>query len=161
VCLAGQAGNPHHQSCGEDGSAATSASGALLDALIQAAQQRGQPRDLALFLILRYSGMRRESVATLRVRHLDATWDLRGVLVKGGRTRDIPLPTTVMQFLWSYIEQVVSPQDAALDADTPIFWSSWGRRGIGKVRQPDDGEKRLAALQCLRTDDRGPDAEAA
>ena len=115
-------------------------SGALMDALIQAAQQRGRPRDLALFLILRYSGMRRESVATLRVRHLDATWGLRGVLVKGGRTRDIPLPAAVMQFLWSYIEQVVSPQGAALEADTPIFWSSWGRRGFGKVRQPMTGK---------------------
>lgn len=115
-------------------------SGALMDALVGAAQQRQRPRDLALFLILRYSGMRRESVATLRVRHLDATWGLRGVLVKGGRTRDIPLPAAVMQFLWSYVEQVVSPQGAALDAETPIFWSSWGRRGIGKVRQPMTGK---------------------
>ena len=107
-------------------------SGALMDALVEAAQQRQRPRDLAVFLILRYSGMRRESVATLRVRHLDATWGLRGVMVKGGRTRDIPLPAAVMQFLWTYVEQVVSPQGAALDADTPIFWSSWGRRGVGK-----------------------------
>lgn len=115
-------------------------SGALMDALLKAAQQRARPRDLALFLILRYSGMRRESVATLRVRHLDVTWGLRGVLVKGGRTRDIPLPTAVMQFLWSYVEQVLSPQGAALDADTPIFWSSWGRRGVGRTRQPMTGK---------------------
>lgn len=115
-------------------------SGALMDALIAAAQQRERPRDLALFLILRYSGMRRESVATLRVRHLDGTWGLRGVLVKGGRTRDIPLPAAVMQFLWSYVEQVLCLQGAALDADMPIFWSSWGRRGVGKVRQPMTGK---------------------
>jgi len=115
-------------------------SGALMDALIEAARGRQRPRDMALFLILRYSGMRRESVATLRIRHLDATWGLRGVLVKGGRTRDIPLPAAVMQFLWSYVEQVVSHQGAALDADTPIFWSSWGRRGIGKARQPMTGK---------------------
>jgi len=115
-------------------------SGALMDALVAAAQQRQRPRDLALFLILRYSGMRRESVATLRVRHLDATWGLRGVLVKGGRTRDIPLPAAVMQFLWSYVEQVLSPQSATLEADTPIFWSSWGRRGVGKTRQPMTGK---------------------
>ncbi len=115
-------------------------SGALMDALIQAAQQRARPRDLALFLILRYSGMRRESVATLRIRHLDATWGLRGVLVKGGRTRDIPLPAAVMQFLWGYVEQVVSPQGATLEADMPIFWSSWGRRGVGRTRQPMTGK---------------------
>jgi integrase/recombinase XerC len=82
-------------------------SGALMDALIEAARGRQRPRDMAIFLILRYSGMRRESVATLRIRHLDATWGLRGVLVKGGRTRDIPLPAAVMQFLWAYVEPVV------------------------------------------------------
>ena len=115
-------------------------SGALMDALIEAARERQRPRDLAIFLILRYSGMRRESVATLRIRHLDATWGLRGVLVKGGRTRDIPLPAAVMQFLWSYVEHVVSHLGTALDADTPIFWSSWGRRGVGKTRQPMTGK---------------------
>jgi len=38
---------------------------AIMDALIKAARERQRPRDLAIFLILRYSGMRRESVATL------------------------------------------------------------------------------------------------
>jgi integrase/recombinase XerC len=115
-------------------------SGALMDALIAAAHRRQRPRDLALFLILRYSGMRRESVATLQVRHLDGTWGLRGVLVKGGRTRDIPLPTAVMDCLWTYVEQVVRHQDAGLTAETPLFWSSWGRRGIGKARRPMTGK---------------------
>jgi hypothetical protein len=41
-----------------------------MDALVKAAQQRQRPRDPAI--ILRYSGMRRESVATLRVRNLTA-----------------------------------------------------------------------------------------
>ena len=45
---------------------------AIMDALIEAAKQRRRPRDLAIFLILRYTGMRRDSVATLRVRNLDA-----------------------------------------------------------------------------------------
>ena len=115
-------------------------SGTLMDALIDAARRRQRPRDMAIFLILRYSGMRRESVATLRVRHLDETWGLRGVLVKGGRTRDIPLPRAVMEFLWAYVEQVSSPQEPALDADTPLFWSTWGRRGTGKTRQPMTGK---------------------
>lgn len=115
-------------------------SGALMDALIEAAQQRQRPRDLSIFLVVRYSGMRRESVATLRIRHLDAMWGLRGVVVKGGRTRDIPLPAAVMQFLWVYVESVLRQQEPALDADTPLFWSTWGRRGIGTTRQPMTGK---------------------
>jgi len=35
--------------------------------------------------------MRGESVATLRVRNLAPGLGLRGVVVKGGKTRDIPL----------------------------------------------------------------------
>src|SRR6266545_4621006 len=79
---------------------------AIMDALVKAAQQRQRPRDLAVFLILRYSGMRRESVATLRVRNLDRRWGLRNVPVKGGKTRDIPLPAAVMQYLDRDLEQV-------------------------------------------------------
>ncbi len=63
------------------------------------AKARRRPRDVAIFLILRYTGMRRESVATLRVHQLDGTWGLRGVRVKGGKTRDIPLPAAVTEFL--------------------------------------------------------------
>ena len=51
--------------------------------------------------------MRRESVATLRVQHLDGTWGLRGVRVKGGKTRDIPQPSVVMKFLRAYVERVL------------------------------------------------------
>ncbi|MGH7312379.1 MAG: hypothetical protein ACREJV_04335 [Candidatus Rokuibacteriota bacterium] len=46
---------------------------AIMDALVEAAKAR-RPRDVAIFLILRYAAMRRESVATLRVHHLDGTW---------------------------------------------------------------------------------------
>jgi len=70
-----------------------------MDALVKAAQQRPRPYDLAIFLILRYSGMRRESVATLRVRNLDRWWGLRNVSGEGGKTRDIPLPAAVIQHL--------------------------------------------------------------
>jgi integrase/recombinase XerC len=48
----------------------------ITDALVEAAKARRRPRD-ALFLILRYTGMRRESVATLRVHHLDGIWGSR------------------------------------------------------------------------------------
>src|SRR5213593_3985614 len=78
---------------------------AIMDALIKAARERQRPRDVAVFLILRYSGMPRESVATLRVRNLDRGWGLRNVPVKGGKTRDIPLPAAVMQYLSSYVSQ--------------------------------------------------------
>jgi integrase len=66
----------------------------LMDALIAAAKQRKRPRDIAMFLILRYTGMRRESVASLRVRHLDGDWGLRGVYTKGGKTPRAARPAT-------------------------------------------------------------------
>ena len=65
---------------------------------------------MAIFLVLRYSGMRRESVATLRVRNLDRGWGLRNVPVKGGKTRDIPLPAAVMQYLDRYVSQYLPPK---------------------------------------------------
>src|SRR5215831_13124709 len=64
----------------------------IMDALIEAARQRGRPRDLAIFLLMRFTGMRRGSVAGLRVRNLDTGWGLRNVRLKGGKRQDIPLP---------------------------------------------------------------------
>jgi integrase/recombinase XerC len=112
----------------------------IMDALVEAAKERRRPRDVAIFLILRYTGMRRESVATLRVRHLDGTWGLRGVRVKGGKTRDIPLPAAVMQFMSVYVEHFLVRHVATIEPDTPLFWSSWGRRGIGKTKAPMRGK---------------------
>jgi site-specific recombinase XerD len=103
----------------------------LMDALVEAAKQRKRPRDVAVFLILRYTGMRRESVASLRVRHLDAGWGLRGVYTKGGKTRDIPLPSMVMKFLETYVDRVLASEVGKVTGDTPLFWSRWpGRRGV-------------------------------
>ena len=76
--------------------------GELMDALIKATRHR-RPRDLAILLILRFTGMRRESVATLRVGTLYPGGGLRGVTVKGGKTRDIPLPAPVVQYLRRYV----------------------------------------------------------
>lgn len=39
----------------------------------------------------------------------------------------------VMRFLHTYVSTVLAPQGASLTSDTPLFWSSWGKRGIGKV----------------------------
>lgn len=114
---------------------------ALMDALIAAAKERERPRDVAIFLILRYTGMRRESVATLQVRHLDGSWGLRGVRVKGGHTRDIPLPAAVMEYLHAYVNQEVAVESGnKVGPDTPLFWSTWGRRAQGKTRQPMTGK---------------------
>ena len=112
----------------------------IMDALVDAAKQRRRPRDVAIFLILRYTGMRRESVATLCVRHLDPEWGLRGVRVKGGKTRDIPLPSAVTQFLAAYVERVLRKEVEALNPDTPLFWSTWGRRAVGKTHAPMTGK---------------------
>ncbi|HSF66128.1 MAG TPA: tyrosine-type recombinase/integrase [Nitrospiraceae bacterium] len=112
---------------------------ALMDALIAAAQQRQRPRDIAIFLIMRYTGMRRESVATLQVRHLDGTWGLRRVRVKGGQTRDIPLPESVMAYLHAYVERLAHAV-GQIGPETPLFWSLWGRRTIGKSRAPMKGK---------------------
>ena len=112
----------------------------IMDALVEAAKQRRRPRDVAVFLILRYTGMRRESVATLQVRHLDGEWGLRNVRVKGGKTRDIPLPGAVMQCLQAYVELVLARQVETIGPDTPLFWSSWGRRGVGRTKAPMTGK---------------------
>jgi integrase/recombinase XerC len=112
----------------------------LMDALVQAARERGRPRDLAIFLVLRYTGMRRGSVATLRVRHLDPAWGLRAVRVKGGKSQDIPLPAPVNTFLTLYVERVLAPEFERLTPDTPLFWSTWGKRIVGKTRAPMTGK---------------------
>jgi integrase/recombinase XerC len=113
---------------------------ALMNALVRAAKQRRRPRDLALFLVLRYSGMRRESVATLRVRHLDPAWGLRHVREKGGRSRDIPLPPAVNRHLQTYVQHHLPTQVAPVTPDTPLFWSSWGQRRQGKTQAPMTGK---------------------
>src|SRR2546425_7764042 len=113
---------------------------AIMDALVDAAKQRRRPRDVAIFLILRYTGMRRESVATLCVRHLDPEWGLRGVRVKGGKTRDIPLPSAVTTFVAAHVERGLQKEGGTLEPDTPLFLSTWGRRAVGKTRAPLTGK---------------------
>jgi len=115
-------------------------SSALMDALIKAALQRRRPRDVAIFLILRYSGMRRESVATLRVRNRDRGWGLRNVPVKGGKTRDIPLPAAVMQHLDRYVLQYLPTEVDSIPLDTRLFWSTFSQRRQGTVRRPMEGK---------------------
>ncbi len=112
----------------------------IMDALVRAAKDRKRPRDLAIFSVMRFTGMRRGSVATLCVRHLYGEWGLRGVPVKGGKTRDIPLPGAVTQYLHDYVQNVVARDNGPVTSETPLFWSSWGRRHQGIVRRPMTGK---------------------
>jgi integrase/recombinase XerD len=84
--------------------------------------------------------MRRASVATLRVRHLDPGCGLRNVRVKGGKTRDVPLPRAVTQFLQTYVAQHLRTFTESIAGDTPLFWSSSGQRRQGKIRRPITGK---------------------
>jgi hypothetical protein len=84
--------------------------------------------------------MRRESVATLRVRHLDGQWGLRGVPVKGGKIRDIPLPAAVMQFLGVYVEGMLTKQIEQSGRKRRCSGRAEGRRVVGKTRAPMTGK---------------------
>src|SRR4030095_10450182 len=132
----------------------------MMDAVVEAAQTRRRPRDVAIFLILRNRGMRRESVATLRVHHLDGPWGLRGVKVKGGKTRDIPLPAAVMTFLQRYVERVLSRVEA-VGPETPLFLVNVGPARGRQDACADDRKKQRATLQGVRPYHRLPRAEAA
>ena len=92
----------------------TVAGPAIMDALVEAAKRRGRPRDQG--------------------------WGLRGVRMKGGKTQDIPLPTAVMAVLKLYVEHVLTPECEKVTLDTPLFWSTWGRRRVGRTRQPMAGK---------------------
>lgn len=92
------------------------------------------------YLVLRYAGQRRESVARLQVQHLDPRWGLRAVRVKGGKAMDVPLPSVVMQFLAAYVDRVLTTQVDRVRPETPLFWSRWGRRREGLVQAPITGK---------------------
>ena len=97
-------------------------------------------RTSSAVLILRFSGGRRGSVAALKVRNLDRGWGLRNVPVKGGKTRDIPLPAAVNQYLDRYVSDYLPTQIDMVTSDTPLFWSTYGQRRQGLVRRPMKGK---------------------
>lgn len=90
--------------------------------------------------VLTSQGSSALSVATLRVRNLDRRWGLRNVPVKGGKTRDIPLPAAVMQYLDRYVSQDLPTEVDDIKPDTPLFWSAFGQRRQGLVRRPMEGK---------------------
>jgi len=112
----------------------------IMDALIKAARQRQRPRDIVALLLLRFSAARRGSVAALKVRNLDRGWGLRNVPVKGGKTRDIPLPAAVNQYLDRYVSDYLPTQVDVVTSDTPLLWSTYGQRRQGLVRRPMKGK---------------------
>ena len=56
------------------------------------------------------------------------------------RLRDIPLPAVVTQCLHAYVAEVLAKENGSVTPDTPLFWSRWGRRHRGMVRQPMTGQ---------------------
>ena len=45
-----------------------------------------------------------------------------------------------MQFLHGYVKNVLELENGPVTPDTPLFWSSWGRRHQGNVRRPMTGK---------------------
>lgn len=74
--------------------------------------------------------------APLLVGHLEGQWGLRSVPTKGGKVQDIPVPAPVLRFLHGYVEHVLIPELGRVTPETPLFWSTWGRKIVGKIRQP-------------------------
>ena len=60
--------------------------------------------------------------------------------MKGGKTRDIPLPAAVMQYLDRYVSDYLPTQVDVVSSDTPLFWSTYGQRRLGLVRRPMEGK---------------------
>ena len=83
------------------------------------------------------------------------------VRVKGGKTQDIPLPATVIQFLAAYVERLLAPEcERAHPGHAPLLVELGPT--IGGPRPEADGrQEHLAALQDLRKAHRLSGAQAA
>ncbi len=68
------------------------------------------------------------------------TWipngDFAGSGSKGAVARTSRLPAVVSQFLQVYVERMLAQECAGLTSETALFWSTWGRRVVGKTRAP-------------------------
>lgn len=60
--------------------------------------------------------------------------------MKGGKLANIPLPSMVMKYLLTYVEHVLQKRAEGVGPDTPLFWSTWGRRAVGKTSAPMTGK---------------------
>lgn len=128
--------------------------------LSRAARERHRSRDVAIFLILRYTGMRQESVATLRVRNLYTNWGLRGVVMKGGKTRDVPLPAPVMEVSARLRARRPGQSVERSHARHAAVLVNVGNSTTRNGPCADDWKEYLAPEQGVRTTHRLSDAEA-
>ena len=46
------------------------------------------------------------------------------------------MPAPVTGFLHEYVGQVPVPVLGTSTAETPLFWSNWGRKAVGKIHRP-------------------------
>jgi site-specific recombinase XerC len=134
---------------------------AIMDALVEAAKQRKRPRDVAVFLILRYSGMRRESVC--HPAGASPRWAV-GVAKRVGQGRqETGCPPPLSSYGVSarvcgagagQTGREGRPGHATVlvDVGAPDRWKDAGA---------DDGEEHLAPLQGVRSAHWLPDAETA
>jgi hypothetical protein len=55
-----------------------------------------------------------------------------------------------MAFLQEYVARVLEPEMGTVGPDTPLFWSTWGRRVVGKTKAPMTGKNvwRLCKARC-------------
>ena len=83
------------------------------------------------------------------MRYLDATGWLRGVVVKGGSTRNIPVPESVIAYVLTYTKEALPSIAGKVTPETALFWST-GRRVVGRTRQPMTGKNfwRLTKFYC-------------
>ena len=45
-----------------------------------------------------------------------------------------------MRFLHTYVERFLPTVLGSVTPDTPLFWSTWGRKIVGKIRRPMTGK---------------------
>jgi integrase/recombinase XerC len=89
---------------------------------------------VAIFLIMRFTGLRRGSVAALRVRNLE--WGLRGVRVKGREDPGPPAPVRLEPLSCRLRRARTRPGMRGRDARHTNLLVELGRRTIGKMRAP-------------------------
>jgi integrase len=131
-----------------------------MDALITAAKRRKRPRDIAIFLILRDTGMRRESVASLRMRHLDSEWGLRGVYTKGGKDPRHPAPLGHHEFPPDLRGARARPRSRRRHRRHTALLVPVGGAARRAPGHADHRQEPLAALQDVRSADRCARAQA-
>ena len=57
-----------------------------------------------------------------------------------GGSRDIPVPESVIAYLLTYTKEVLPSIAGKVTPETALFWSTWGRRVVGRTRQPMTGK---------------------